>query len=65
MEFSVGGGLYPLGQLVELLEEFGPAAAAAIEQEPEPPLHPLMCLPVLLYDSSDNLFKAEVASPGS
>ena len=65
MEFSVRGSFYPLGQLIELLEEVGPSVAAAIEQGPEPLLHPLMCLPVLLYNSSDNLFKAEVAGPGS
>ena len=65
MEFSVHSGFYPLGQLLELLEEVGPSVVAAIERGPEPPLRPLMCLPVLLYDSSDNLFKAEVAGPGS
>ena len=59
------GSLPPLGQLVKLLGEPGLLAAAAIEQGPEPLLHPLVCLPVLLYDSSDNLFKAEVAGPGS
>ena len=65
MDPLVCGSLPPLGQLVQLLGEPGPSAAAAIEGGPEPILCPLMCLPVLLYDSSDNLFKAEVASPGS
>ena len=65
MEFSVCDGFYPLGQLVEFLEEFGPLAVIAIERGPEPLLHPLMHLPVLLYDLSGNLFKAEVAGPGS
>ena len=61
----IHSSLHPLGHLVKLLEESGLLAVAAIEQGPEPLLHPLMCLPVLLYNSSDNLFKAEVAGPGS
>ena len=65
MDSLVPGSFYPLGQLVELLEEFDLSAVTAIERGPEPPFCPLMCLPVLLYDLSDNLFKVEVAGPRS
>ena len=65
MDPLVRGSLPPLGQLVKLLGEPGPLVVAAIEQGPEPLLRPLMSLPVLLFDSSDNLFKAEVAGPES
>ena len=61
----VRGMLNPLGQLIKLFSEPGQSAAAAIERRPEPFLHPLMSLPVLLHDSSSNLFKAEVAGPRS
>ena len=65
MNSLVHSSLPPLGQLIKLLGEPGPSAAAAIERGPEPLLCPLMSLPVVLYDLSDNLFKAEVAGPGS
>ena len=48
MDPLVRGSLPPLGQLIKLLEEPGPSAVAAIERGPEPLLHPLMFLPVLL-----------------
>ena len=31
MEFSVHDSLYPLGQIIELLEEVGPSAAVTVK----------------------------------
>ena len=65
MEFSVCGGFYLLGQIVNSLRRVARQWRLPLSKDLNLPFILSCASQVLLYDLSDNLFKAEVASPGS